>query len=195
LRVSKATASNYIFDSWRAGNWSRMRCGAHPLPQRPKGIRLAVEFIDSPSLNADPERIFRVLSNLLGNAIKFTPERGTITVRVERRGDDLSIAVADTGPGIAADQLPHVFERYWKARQRRRLDQGWGSTLREGSSRPTVGRCGPSPPRLAPDSPSRYRSRADQPADFGLDLHSAWLRWLFLTRCRATSVRPKTALF
>jgi light-regulated signal transduction histidine kinase (bacteriophytochrome) len=79
-----------------------------------KGITLAMELIDSPSLTADRERIFRVLSNLLANAIKFTPDRGTITVRTELRGDDLSIAVADTGPGIAADHLPHVFERYWK---------------------------------------------------------------------------------
>jgi light-regulated signal transduction histidine kinase (bacteriophytochrome) len=83
-------------------------------PAKEKGITLAVELIDSPNLRADPERIFRVLSNLLGNAIKFTPDRGTITVRAERRGDDLSIAVADTGPGIPADHLPHVFERYWK---------------------------------------------------------------------------------
>ena len=78
---------------------------ASPLAEA-KRITLAVELIDSPRLEADPERIFRVLSNLLGNAIKFTPEGGTITVRAERRGDELSIAVADTGPGIAADQLP-----------------------------------------------------------------------------------------
>jgi signal transduction histidine kinase len=79
-----------------------------------KGITLAMEVTDSPTLEADPERILRVLSNLLGNAIKFTPDSGRITVRAERRGDDLSIAVADTGPGIAGDHLPHVFDRYWK---------------------------------------------------------------------------------
>ena len=78
---------------------------ASPLAEA-KRITLAAELIDSPRLEADPERIFRVLSNLLGNAIKFTPEGGTITVRAERRGDELSITVADTGPGIAADQLP-----------------------------------------------------------------------------------------
>ena len=61
---------------------------ASPLAEA-KRITLAVELIDVPRLEADPERIFRVLSNLLGNAIKFTPEGGTITVRAERRGDDL----------------------------------------------------------------------------------------------------------
>jgi chemotaxis family two-component system sensor kinase Cph1 len=79
-----------------------------------KQITLAVELIDTPSLHADPERILRVLSNLLGNAIKFTPRKGTITVRAARLGDDLSITVADTGPGIPAGDLPHVFDRYWK---------------------------------------------------------------------------------
>jgi two-component system, chemotaxis family, sensor kinase Cph1 len=87
---------------------------ASPLAEA-KPITLAVELIDLPRLEADPERIFRVLSNLLGNAIKFTPEGGVVTIRAERRGDDLSIAVADTGPGIAEDQLPHVFDRYWRA--------------------------------------------------------------------------------
>ena len=61
---------------------------ASPLAEA-KRITLAAELIDSPRLEADPERIFRVLSNLLGNAIKFTPEGGTITVRAERRGDEL----------------------------------------------------------------------------------------------------------
>ena len=68
-----------------------------------------------PTLEADPEQILRVLSNLLGNAIKFTPEGGTITVQAERRGDELMITVSDTGPGIPADHLPHVFDRYWQA--------------------------------------------------------------------------------
>jgi light-regulated signal transduction histidine kinase (bacteriophytochrome) len=86
---------------------------ASPLAEA-KRITLASELIDSPRLEADRDRIQRVLSNLLDNAIKFTPGRGTIRVRAERRGDDVSITVADMGPGITADHLPHVFERYWK---------------------------------------------------------------------------------
>ena len=104
---------------------------ASPLAEA-KRITLAKELIDAPRLEADPERIFRVLSNLLGNAIKFTPEGGTITVRVERRGGDLSIAVADTGPGIAADQLPHVFERYWKAQSTSQPGAGLGLYISSG---------------------------------------------------------------
>jgi chemotaxis family two-component system sensor kinase Cph1 len=80
-----------------------------------KRITFGAELIDTPKLEADPERMLRVLANLLGNAIKFTPEAGKITVRAERRDGDLAIAVADTGPGIPEDDLPHVFDRYWKA--------------------------------------------------------------------------------
>ena len=104
---------------------------ASPLAEA-KRITLAVELIDVPRLEADPERIFRVLSNLLGNAIKFTPEGGTVTVRAERRGGDLSIAVADTGPGIAADQLPHVFERYWKVQSTSQPGAGLGLYIANG---------------------------------------------------------------
>ena len=104
---------------------------AAPLAEA-KRITLATELIDVPRLEADPERMFRVLSNLLGNAIKFTPEGGTVTVRAERRGNDLSIAVADTGPGIGADQLPHIFERYWKAPSTSHSGAGLGLYIANG---------------------------------------------------------------
>jgi chemotaxis family two-component system sensor kinase Cph1 len=104
---------------------------ASPLAEA-KRITLATELIDVPRLEADSERLFRVLSNLLGNAIKFTPEGGTITVRAERRGDDLSIAVADTGPGIGADQLPHIFDRYWTAKSKSQAGSGLGLYIANG---------------------------------------------------------------
>jgi signal transduction histidine kinase len=104
---------------------------ASPLAEA-KRISLAVESIDTPKLEADPERILRVLSNLLGNAIKFTPEGGQITVRAERRDGDLSIAVADTGPGIPADHLPHIFDRYWKASAASKPGSGLGLYIASG---------------------------------------------------------------
>jgi len=57
-----------------------------------------------------------VLSNIIGNAIKFTPERGTIRLRTLRRRGDLLIVVEDSGPGIPPEQLDHVFDRYWRGR-------------------------------------------------------------------------------
>ncbi|MEZ0230504.1 MAG: ATP-binding protein, partial [Planctomycetota bacterium] len=104
---------------------------ASPLAEA-KAILLAKDFLDSPRLEADPEQVFRVLSNLLGNAIKFTPEGGTITVRAERHGSDLLITVIDTGPGIAADHLPHVFDRYWQGRPARQIGSGLGLYIAKG---------------------------------------------------------------
>ena len=97
-----------------------------------KRITLASQAIDSTTLEADPEQIFRVLSNLLGNAIKFTPEGGTVTVQAERRGDELMITVSDTGPGIPADHLPHLFERYWQARPALQVGAGLGLYIAKG---------------------------------------------------------------
>jgi signal transduction histidine kinase len=63
---------------------------------------------------ADRERIQQVLSNLLTNALKFTPEDGKVTVRVKSLGDTVHFSVSDTGPGIASEHLASVFDRFWK---------------------------------------------------------------------------------
>jgi len=67
-----------------------------------------------PKVQADPERIGQVLSNLVGNSIKFTSPGGRIIVTAERDADMVRVSVADTGSGIAPEQLPHVFTRYWE---------------------------------------------------------------------------------
>ena len=66
-------------------------------------------------LQLDPARITRVLMNVLGNAIKFTPEGGRVTVGVEQAAGEVEIAVADTGPGIPPNQLDSIFERFRRA--------------------------------------------------------------------------------
>jgi len=77
-----------------------------------KQITFEKELTEAPPVNADRDRIFYVLSNIIGNAIKFTPEGGTITLRTERRRSELLIIVDDSGPGIPSEELPHVFDRY-----------------------------------------------------------------------------------
>lgn len=68
---------------------------------------------DSMIIRCDRDRILQVLSNLLSNALKFTPDGGTITVSAQREDHVVHFSVADTGKGIAADQLPHLFDRFW----------------------------------------------------------------------------------
>lgn len=97
-----------------------------------KQIRLSEEWIDTPRLHADRGQILRVLSNLLGNAIKFSPEGGEVTVRTERSDGNVMISVADTGPGIPADQLPWVFERYWQERPVSHAGAGLGLYIARG---------------------------------------------------------------
>jgi signal transduction histidine kinase len=63
----------------------------------------------------DPDALTQVLLILLDNALKFTPAAGTIAVSVAGGGDEVAVAVRDTGPGIAAEALPHVFDRFYQA--------------------------------------------------------------------------------
>jgi signal transduction histidine kinase len=65
-----------------------------------------------PQLLIDPVQTERVISNLLGNAIKFTPKGGIVTLALRRRANSLSLTVRDNGPGIDPNELPHVFEKY-----------------------------------------------------------------------------------
>lgn len=78
-----------------------------------KGISLSAEIAPQPAVVAfDPARILQVLTNLLSNAIKFTAANGKVVVRADRIGDDVVIAVSDTGSGIPSDQLETIFGRF-----------------------------------------------------------------------------------
>jgi signal transduction histidine kinase len=80
----------------------------------------------------DRDRMSQVLGNLIGNALKFTPPGGSVTVRVRRHGEGVACSVADTGVGIPSDDLPHLFERFWQARRYRRGGAGLGLAIARG---------------------------------------------------------------
>jgi signal transduction histidine kinase len=79
-----------------------------------KSITLAAEIGgDLGQLHADRDRLAQVFSNLMSNAIKFTPNGGRVTVRASRDGRDVRFEVVDTGSGIAPENVAHVFDRFW----------------------------------------------------------------------------------
>ena len=81
---------------------------------------------------ADRDRVLQALGNLIGNALKFTPEGGRVTVSVRGDGQATRVSVADTGPGIPAAQLPHLFDRYWQANRKDRRGVGLGLSIVKG---------------------------------------------------------------
>lgn len=90
-------------------------------------IQLAVDCPrDIPRILADPDRIAQVLSNLVGNAIKFTPRGGKVSVIAAASAAEVRFEVQDTGPGISEDQLPHVFQQYWTTAKSETAGRGLG---------------------------------------------------------------------
>jgi CheY-like chemotaxis protein/nitrogen-specific signal transduction histidine kinase len=77
-----------------------------------KGIEIVADLAADPQIRADADRMQQVVSNLLSNAIKFTPGPGAITVTLRHVEGFLELAVSDSGQGIGADLLPHVFDRF-----------------------------------------------------------------------------------
>lgn len=85
-----------------------------------------------PPFMGDPNRLVQALMNLVGNAIKFTQQRGAIDVRARRVDDRLQIAVTDDGPGIPENDVAHVFEKYWHATRTQRGGTGLGLAITKG---------------------------------------------------------------
>lgn len=80
-----------------------------------KRLRYAVDFDGVTELLGDPEHLRRVFINLLSNAIKYTPEGGAIGFRLERQGSSILAAVSDTGCGISPEELPRLFQEFYRA--------------------------------------------------------------------------------
>lgn len=83
-------------------------------------------------VRADRGRVVQVLSNLVGNALKFTQPAGRVEVRVAPSNGDALFSVSDNGPGIPPEELPHIFERFWQPREQRKGGTGLGLAIARG---------------------------------------------------------------
>lgn len=95
-----------------------------------KGVRVLTRLVDSVPVLGDPTRLSQLVDNLLSNAVKFTPDGGEVTVVVEVEGALITLAVADTGIGMTAEDRAHLFERFFRsADASERAIQGTGLGL------------------------------------------------------------------
>jgi signal transduction histidine kinase len=97
--------------------------------------RIALRFDVSPegvTMHCDRDRVIQVLSNLIGNSIKFTPDGGSVVVAASQAGTQALVTVSDSGPGIPASVRPHIFERFWQAEETARKGRGLGLYIAKG---------------------------------------------------------------
>ena len=107
---------------------SQMRLGADL-----EGVDLSVDVpADLPAVEADRDRILQVMSNLIGNGLKFTPSGGQVTVAAERTPDGVSVTVSDTGPGIEPEMEEHLFDRFWRGHGANLRGAGLGLAIVKG---------------------------------------------------------------
>lgn len=97
-----------------------------------KSVRLTWVGDGEARVVADADRVFQVFSNLIGNAIKFTPSGGMVTLDAISTDGWVRFAVRDTGPGIVASELANIFDRYWQARRVQSAGSGLGLYIAKG---------------------------------------------------------------
>ncbi|MDQ6670299.1 MAG: ATP-binding protein [Chloroflexota bacterium] len=104
---------------------------AYHAPAADRSVRIDESIgpgLESSRIQADPERLQRVLRNLLDNALHHTPSGGTIQVGAAAAGREVQLNVSDSGPGIAADELERIFDRFYRSERSRRRDEPAGGS-------------------------------------------------------------------
>jgi signal transduction histidine kinase len=92
-------------------------------------VHIRLNEIDQAYVNADRDRLKQVFINLVANAVQYTPQGGEIFLSLERMGEHARVICRDTGPGIPAEDLPHIFERFYRAEKSRTRRESTGFGL------------------------------------------------------------------
>lgn len=104
---------------------------AAPLAEQ-RSVVLRADTSDAGAVHCDRERVLQVFDNLLGNAIKFSPQGGTVTLTTRCHAHECTFAVSDQGPGIPKERLPFLFNRYWQAPDTAPKGTGLGLAIAKG---------------------------------------------------------------
>ena len=94
-----------------------------------RGVELGIEIDGNAVLVTDGDRVLQIVSNLLANAIQWTPEGGRVELTLAVRGDDVVVTVTDTGPGISADEQERIFRPFWSGHGGHGGGTGLGLTI------------------------------------------------------------------
>ncbi len=118
---------------WPAAQLVNDAAEAHRAQLASARLELRLEFPgELPEVFVDAERIHQVFTNLMGNAIKFTPPGGVVTIGAALEEGAVVFRLTDSGPGIPEEQLPHLFDRFWQARPHDRRGAGLGLAIAKG---------------------------------------------------------------
>ncbi|WP_113701948.1 HAMP domain-containing sensor histidine kinase [Nonomuraea lactucae] len=101
---------------------------AHRAGAEAAGVTVLTHVAGDPAVVADPVRLRQAMGNLMSNAVRHSPPGGEVTLAAHRAGDEIEVQVADTGSGIEPEDLPRVFDRFWRAEKSRNRRSG-GSGL------------------------------------------------------------------
>ena len=102
-----------------------------PLAER-RHVHFETTVQDGAIVRADPARVSQIVGNLVGNAIKFTPEKGSVKLRATPQDKNVVFQVVDDGPGIPPDNMSHLFDTFWQARKSDRRGVGLGLAIAKG---------------------------------------------------------------
>lgn len=132
LDLSRMEAGHLVLDLQRVdlGNLARQVAESHQPRAEEGDLDLRHAAPHAPIIvRADPHRLEQALGNLVGNALKFTPAAGVVTIEAARGRGTATLAVEDTGPGIDPRHLPHLFDRFYQVRKSDRAGAGLGLAI------------------------------------------------------------------